>query len=63
MDLVMTDMPGTEATVGGKLHDHQFVLTKFNFVVPESKTMEREVWNYGRANWTRLSERLAEHDL
>jgi len=62
LDLVMTDIPGTEATVGGKVQDHQFVLTKFNFAVPESKSLEREVWNYGKADWTRSRERFAEHD-
>ena len=62
LDLVMTDIPGTEAFVGGKVQDHRFVLTKFNFKVPETQTLERQVWNYGKADWTRLKELLADHD-
>ena len=50
LDLVMTDIPETEIVVGGKVQDHKFVLTKFNFIVPETKTLQREVWNYTSQN-------------
>ena len=62
LDLVMTDIPETVATVGGKIQDHKFVLTKFTFNVPESKFIPREVWNYSKADWRRLKDLLAEHD-
>ena len=62
LDLVLTDIPDTEATVGGKIQDHKFVLTKFNFRVPETEFMPREVWNYSKADWRRLKDLPAEHN-
>ena len=37
LDLVLTDIPGTEIMLGGKIQDHKFVLTKFNFSVPATQ--------------------------
>ena len=41
LDLVMTDIAGTEAEVGGKVQDHRFVLTKLKLRVPETKLVRR----------------------
>jgi len=62
LDLVMTDISGTETEVGGKIQDHRFVLTKLKVRVPETKLQRREVWNFKKADWTRLKEDLSEHD-
>ena len=62
LDLVLTDIPETETTVGGKVQDHKFVLTKFNFSIPATRVLHREVWNYAKADWTRLKDLLGDHD-
>ena len=62
LDLVLTDIPGTEIMVGGKIQDHKSVLTKFNFSVPATQVLQREVWNYAKADWERLKDLLGDHD-
>ena len=37
----MTDIPKTEAEVGGKIQDHRYVLTKLKLTVPETEMLHR----------------------
>ena len=61
LDLVLSDIQ-VEASVGNKIRDHRFVLTKMNVRIPDTKIIEREVWNFNKADWTRLKECLGDHD-
>ena len=61
LDLVLSDIP-VEARVGNTIRDHRFVFTRMNVRIPDTQVIEREVWNYKKADWTRLKECLADHD-
>ena len=61
LDLVLTDV-NVETTVGGNIRDHRYVLTKMRASVPDTIEVQREVWNYKKADWTRLKEELKDHD-
>ena len=37
LDLVITDVPGATTSVGGKVRDHNFVISNLNFTVPKIK--------------------------
>ena len=62
LDLVLTDIPEAEITVGRKVQDHKFVLTKLNFSIPAARVLEREVWNFAKADWERMRDLLGDHD-
>jgi hypothetical protein len=61
LDLVMADIE-VVATVGGTIRDHRYVLTKMKAPVPDSVEVEREAWNYSKADWVRLKDELRQHD-
>ena len=61
LDLVMADIE-VEATVGGAIRDHRYVLAKMRAPVPDSVEIEREDWNYPKADWVRLKDELRDHD-
>ena len=44
LDLLLTDVD-VETTVGGKIMDHRYVLTKMRAFVPDTIEVQREVWN------------------
>ena len=50
------------ATVGPKLHDHNYVLVDLGFTMPEVSSTERSVWDYRNADWVRLRDALEETD-
>ena len=43
LDLVLTDIPGTSAKVGGIIRDHRYVLTQIKCNVPKTRSMKRRV--------------------
>ena len=61
LDLVLSDIE-VEARVGNKIRDHRFVFTQMKVRIPDTKVIEREVWNFRKADWTRLRECLADND-
>ena len=61
LDLVLSDM-AVETFVGGKIRDHRYVLTKMRASVPDTIEVQREVWNFSKADWARLKDELREHD-
>ena len=61
LDLVLTDVD-VDTSVGGKIRDHRYVLTKMNILVPETVVQSREVWNFAKADWVRLKDELRDHD-
>ena len=48
--------------MGNIIRDHPFVLTRMKVRIPDTKVIEREVWNFKKADWTKLRECLAEHN-
>ena len=61
LDLVMSDVE-VEVSVGAKIRDHRYVMTKLKASVPETLELKREVWNYSKADWERLKDELKDHD-
>ena len=56
LDLVLTDMPAhVTATVHPKLADHAFVVAKLSFDVPHHVAVEREFWQFHKADWNGFS--------
>ncbi len=62
LDLVLTDIPDAKATVLPRIADHELVQTVTRFTVPEQQTVEREVWQFAKADWERLRDSLSESD-
>ena len=62
LDLVMTDIPNVACETGSKIADHRYVIARFTGRVPTTVAVQRTVWNYGRADWQLLQDRLDAHD-
>ena len=58
LDLVMTDVEGVGHEVGPKVADHNYVVASVEANVPKTVAVERTVWNYNRADWILLQDRL-----
>ena len=58
LDLVMTDIEGVGHEVGPKVADHNYVMASVEAVVPKTVAVKRTVWNYNRADWALLQDRL-----
>ena len=62
LDLVLSDIPGTRASVLAKIADHSVVEIIAPLPVPEVMAVEREIWKFGTADWERLEALLEEED-
>ena len=51
MDLVLTNIPNTRATVSLAIADHRLVTAELAFKVPEQTTLTRTVWQFAKADW------------
>ena len=60
LDLTLTDTPTIKTIVGAKVRDHRYTVTKLNVEVPSSIKIQRSVWKYSKADWTRLKENLSD---
>ena len=48
--------------MGAKVRDHRYTMTKLNAQVPDTTKINRNVWNYSRADWAGMKEQLKERD-
>ena len=63
LDLVLTTMHDiAKVTVLGSISDHRAVLCEAKLELPTCIEIEREVWDYRRADWTGLKEALGAFD-
>ena len=60
LDLVLTNLENVECQVLPGVADHRLVTAKLQLTAPKELTLQRLVWDFGKANWTRLKELLAE---
>ena len=51
LDLVLTNIPNTRATVSPAIADHRLVTAELAFKVPEQTTLTRTVWQFAKADW------------
>lgn len=63
LDLVLTDVPDCSATPLAAVADHNGVLTKVNFKIPETASHEWEVWHFSDADWERLASNIEDANL
>ncbi len=63
LDLVLSDMAGDlKCSVHPGVSDHDAVIGVANFDLPKVHTVERELFDYKNAPWTRIKAVLAEYD-
>ena len=62
LDLVLTDLEGVSCKVLPGVADHALVSATLKLQVPKTEAVEREVWVFSKANWTKAKELLAETD-
>ena len=62
LDLALTDISGTSATVLPKLADHSVVQVVTTLPVPEVEEIEGKVWKFATADWDRLGALLQDED-
>ena len=62
LDLAITDMVGSSASVLSKIADHQAVLVKLPIPEVKEVAMTHEVWKLKNAKWTDLKEDLEKAD-
>ena len=56
MDLVITDIPQhVNANVHPKIADHAFIVATISFKVPQRVEVEREFWQFNKADWKGLN--------
>ena len=60
LDLVITDIPRTNATVLPLLSDHCMVMATLDLPAPTSRPVSQTVWNFAGAEWERLQTELCE---
>jgi len=44
LDLVLTNIPGTNAKVRPAISDHELVLAELKFTMPKREIVKRKVW-------------------
>ena len=60
LDLVVTDLLGTNVTVGGRIQDHNWIAATVPVTIPTTKILKRKVWNYSTADWDLLNDTLGD---
>ena len=56
LDLVITDIPQhVNANVHPKITDHAFIVATLSFKVPQRVEVEREFWQFNKADWKSLN--------
>ena len=58
LDLALTDIESTRCRVLPKIADHSIVEMVLELAVPQHAPVEREVWDFRKADWERLSDTL-----
>ena len=58
LDLVLTDIPNATAVTLPKLADHDIVHASAKLVVSRPEVLQREVWNYRKADWEALEQEV-----
>jgi hypothetical protein len=59
LDLVLTNIPNTRATVSPAIADHRLVTAELAFKVPEQTTVTRTVWQFAEADWEMMRDMLS----
>ena len=59
MDVVLTNIPGTRATVSPAIADHRLVTAELAFKVPEQTTLTRTVLQFAKADWEMMRDMLS----
>ena len=62
LDLVLSDVRGASAKVTARVADHHGVLAAVPLSVPESTKHRRTLWDFRKADWEQLQDKLAETD-
>ncbi len=62
LDLVLTDVADVKCDVEAPVADHAIVLVKMNLALPKSRVVQRQVWDFKRADWDALNEALGTTD-
>ena len=62
LDLLLSDLDPAGVNVLNMIADHNIVLAKFNFGVPESLSVSRIVFDYNKADWEHLQNAICGHD-
>ena len=63
LDLVLTKVPGVRTRILPSISEHQLVITKIQFKVPERVIIPRTAWVYAKADWDRMHSLLEENEL
>ena len=58
--MVLTDVPDCTAKPGAAVADHKSVLTGVQFKIPETASLNREVWHFSEADWERVASDIEE---
>ena len=59
LDLVLTNIPGTRASVLPAITDHKLVTAVLNLKAPEKATVTRVVWQFAKADWDKMRDMLS----
>ena len=63
LDLVLSSLPfATTCSITPRIADHNGVLTEINVPVITESVHEREVWDFKKADWSKLQQMLEAHD-
>ena len=62
LDLVLTDVDGTRCKVLPKIAEHSCVFVQLDLKIPRSETREWEVWQFAKADWDSLRNKLQTTD-
>ena len=59
LDLALTDVEDVRCEVGPKVSDHRLVKATLRFSLPKEEEVTRVVWDFGKADWEKLRQRLS----
>ena len=58
LDLAVTDIASSTATVSSKIADHGIVTVRLNLSIPQTVAHSRKVWSFAKADWDGLNNGL-----